>query len=167
MLSQEVAKEETMTFNVLVAEPGNEDWASIAAGIRRQRADASILRVKDGEQAVRFLFQRGLLTEEPETPDLVVLAASLPIVPSEAIIARLRQNPGTRTTPIIVIWRDLANAEMDAALDSRQWFSRQHSLLIVGTVSLEREVAKAVHRLCCDSSRPEVQPSMEQCVSPG
>jgi CheY-like chemotaxis protein len=151
-------KVETMTFNVLVAEPDNEYWASIAEGIRRQGSDASILRVKDGDQAVRFLFQRGLLTEQPQIPDLVVLAKDLPIVPSSEIVALLRQNAGTRTTPIVVVWPDMKESDIDAGPDSQQWFSRQHSLVIVGTVSLEREVAKAVHRLRCDSHRGAVEP---------
>jgi CheY-like chemotaxis protein len=135
-----------MEFNVLVAEPCNDDWASIASGIRRHWPDASILRVKDGEQAVRFLFYRGLLTDAPETPDLIVLAEELPTIASEAVVARLRQHPRTQNTPVIVS-RAEKDAETEDALDDHEWLSRERSLVIVNAESLERGVADAVYRL--------------------
>jgi CheY-like chemotaxis protein len=61
--------------------------------------EAAIVRVKDGEQDMRYLFQRGLFTEEPKTPHLVVLAAELPVVSTDAIVDRLRQHPRTESIP--------------------------------------------------------------------
>jgi hypothetical protein len=165
VFSARVAEEETMTFNVLVAELGNDCWAAIAAGIRQHYPDASILRVKDGEQAARFLFQRGLLTEEPETPDLVILAADLAIVPADVIVTRLRENAGTQSTPVVVVWRDVSSD--DEVLDRQQWFDRQEALSIVGTQTLKRDVADAVRQLCCDLWRPGDRSSKECCVSSG
>jgi CheY-like chemotaxis protein len=130
-----------MTFSVLVAEPGNDDWTSIAEGIKRQRPEAEILRVKDGEQAVRFLFYRGLLSEIPETPDLVVLAAHLDTVPVEAVVARVRQHPRTCMTPVIVV------GHKAPGLQYAQWLELQHSLVAVSTDDLENEVAEALQRL--------------------
>lgn len=138
-----------MTFHVLVADPNNENWAAITAGIKRCRPDASILRVKDGEQAARFLFYRGLFSDEPETPDLVVLAAELTFFPADAVIARMRQHPRTHQTPAIVVWGPAEDEDADAATQRQQWLGRQQSLSIIfDTDELGREVAEAVSALC-------------------
>lgn len=136
-----------MGLIVVVAEPNDEDWESIADGIRQQSPDASILRVKDGEQAVRFLFHRGLLTENPETPDLVVLATNLPIVSTEAVITRIREHPRTEKTPVVVVWEE-SRRDPDDALETEDRFDLQHPLLIVGTEQLTRAIEDAVERLC-------------------
>ena len=138
-----------MSYNVLVAEPRDSHWASIANGVRRLQPQAEILRVKDGEQAVRFLFQRGLLTEEPDTPDLVVLAADLPLVPVNAILARLRQHPRTRTVPVIFMWPDCDGDDpVDEASPSQQWLHPQPDVLvIIGKHRLDKEVAEAINQL--------------------
>lgn len=137
-----------MTFNVLVAEPGDQAWALIANGIRQVRPEASILRVKDGEQTVRFLFYRGLFTEAPETPNLVVLAGDLPSIPTEEIVARLRQHPRTETTPVIIVGRELHDTQVLKSFEYRRWLDRQQSLIAVTTNDIQSEVAEALQRLC-------------------
>jgi hypothetical protein len=136
-------KEPDMTFNVLVATPGDDEWTSIVHGIRRQRPEAAILRVKDGEQAMRFLFHRGLLTDAPETPDLVVLGRDLWLVPTEALVDRLRQHPRTELTPVIIVGR--GRRKTDWAMAER--FDHQH-VVVLGGNQLQEEVADAVQRLC-------------------
>lgn len=144
-----------MSYNVLVAEPSDATWASIANGVRRLLPEAAILRVKDGEQALRFLFQRGLLTEQPDTPDLVVLAADLPIVPVNAVLARMRQHPRTRSVPVIFMWSDCGDDDLDDDVpDSQQWLHPQPDVLvIIGNHRLDREVADAIHQLGANRSR--------------
>lgn len=133
-----------MIFNVLVAEPSNAAWIWIARGIRSHFEYASIVRVKDGAQALRFVFRRGFLTEEPPTPNLIVLAAELPVVPASDVITRLRDHPRTRCVPVIVRWRDRDWREVDF-LDA---FATQDPLLIVGSDALEAQLANAVHASC-------------------
>jgi CheY-like chemotaxis protein len=136
-----------MAFNVLVAEPGNGAWSSIAAGVRRQRPEAALLRVKDGEQAMRFLFYRGLFTETPQTPDLLVLAANLPKIPVEAIVSRLRQYPPTSTTPVIIVRRERRRSDLVQARQRQQWLEHQQAVAAVGAEDLERDVAWAMQQL--------------------
>lgn len=132
-----------MTFNVLVAEPVNAQWLSIASGIRRQRPDATILRVRDGEQALRFLLYKGLFTDDPQPPDLILLAAELSVVAAGAIVARVRQHPKICTVPVILVWRGGATRELFAMTGH---FDGVFS--IGGTDSLETEVADVVRHLC-------------------
>ena len=133
-----------MTLNILVAEPSNDDWVSISRGIRRRLPDASILRVKDGEQALRFTFHAGLLTPDPQIPHLVVLSARLPGVSGEQVLDQLRQDPRTRTIPVLVAWKDGYNARVEKieAFRGDEWL-----FTIFCTVALEDQVADAVRRL--------------------
>jgi CheY-like chemotaxis protein len=133
-----------MTYNVLVAEPDNDIWTSIANGVRRHRPDAAIVRVKDGEQAIRYLFVRGLFTEEPETPHLIVLAAELPVVPANSLIDRLRRQPRTEAIPVIVIRRD--EGELEPQLQPGM-------MQISATRTLEKDVAYGLSQLR-EAARP-------------
>ena len=133
-----------MSLNVLVAEPNNGDWISIARGLRRRLPDASILRVKDGEQALRFTFRTGLLTTDPQIPHLVILSARLPIVSGERVLEQLRQDPRTRSIPALVAWKDGYNSRVEKieAFRGDEWL-----FTIFCTVALEEQVADAVRRL--------------------
>ena len=133
-----------MSFNVLVAAPHDAAWGSIANGVRRHLPDASILRVKDGEQALRFLFDRGLLTEAPPDPDLVLLSAELPVVSAEDVLAQLREDPRTRSTLVILLWQDRGKMTIDPPDVIR---AHERLLRICGD-GLDTQVAEAVHRLC-------------------
>ncbi len=134
-----------MNINVLVAEPSGADWTAIAKGIRRQLPDASVLRVKDGEQALRFLFHRGLLTADPPVPDLVLLAEELPLIPAAGVIARMRIDPRTRFTPVIVVRQDPEQESLDPYWDGEM---RSAMTTIRVTDGLEVRVAEAVNDLC-------------------
>jgi CheY-like chemotaxis protein len=134
-----------MIFNALVAEPCDAAWAAIADGIRRHFPDASLLRVKDGEQALRFLLHRGLLTDDPESPSLVVLAAELPVISVERVFVRLRQDSRTRATPVIIRWHDLDKTKVDLP---DLLLAEGGLLLVCGPVGLEAQVAEAVRQLC-------------------
>jgi CheY-like chemotaxis protein len=133
-----------MNFNVLVAEPSNDDWISISRGLRRRLPDASVLRVKDGEQALRFTFRTGLLTDDPQIPHLVILAARLPLVSGERVLEQLRQDPRTQSVPVMVAWKDGYNSKVEKieAFRGDEWL-----FTVFCTVALEDQVADAVRRL--------------------
>jgi CheY-like chemotaxis protein len=140
-------KEARMIYNVLVAEADNDTWTSIANGVRRYQQEAAIVRVKDGEQAMRYLFQRGLFTEEPETPHLIVLSAALPIVSADAVIDRLRQHPRTEAIPVIVIRRDAVRDDLDDEEESEQCLLSQGVVVLFATERLEKKVASELGHL--------------------
>jgi len=143
-----------MSLNVLVAEPSGSDWAAIAKGIRRHLPDASMLRVRDGEQALRFLFHRGLLTAEPPVPDLVLLSEELPLIPAAGVIARMRIDPRTRLTPVIVLRRDPEEDSLDPYWGGEL---RAAMMTVCVTDGLETQVAEAVNDICHRQPLPERQ----------
>jgi CheY-like chemotaxis protein len=130
-----------MTYNVLVAEPDNDLWTSLANGVRRYQPEATIVRVKDGEQAMRYLFQRGLFTEAPETPHLIILAMELPIVRADAVIDRLLQHPRTQSIPVVVIRPD------EGLVGDRYPRSQSAVVEVIVSAKLENDLANALTRL--------------------
>ncbi len=136
-----------MIHHVLVAEADRDTWASIANGVRRYQPEATIVRVKDGEQAMRHLFQRGLFTEEPETPDLIVLAADLLIVSTDAIIDRLRQHPRTETIPVIVVRKEPLGDDLGDESASDQCVLSPGAVVIFASAQIEKQVASALSHL--------------------
>lgn len=137
-----------MSYNVLVAEPDNDLWSSIANGVRRYQPEAAIVRVKDGEQAMRYLFQRGLFTEEPETPHLIVLAAELSIVSTQAVIERVHQHPRTQAISVVVTRQDETRNDSDESPAMEECQPRRPGVVeIVATAKLEKDLANALTRL--------------------
>jgi CheY-like chemotaxis protein len=137
-----------MIYNVLVAESDNDRWTCIAKGVRRFQPEAAIVRVKDGEQAMRYLFQRGLFTEEPETPHLIVLATQLPIVPTHAVIDRVLQHPRTQSIPVVVIRPDAGRDDFDEQLASELYPPpRPRVVELCATASIEKDLASTLTRL--------------------
>lgn len=133
-----------MNSNILVAEPSSNDWTAIAKGIRKRLPLASILRVKDGEQALRFALHADLLTPATRTPSLVLLAAQLPLVSGEHVLAELRKHPRTRSIPVLIAWKDAYNSKVERleAFKGDEWL-----FTVLCTVALEDQVADAVRRI--------------------
>jgi len=143
--------ERAMNLKILVAEPSNDDWISISRGLRRRLPDASILRVKDGEQALR-------LASDQHIPQLVLLSARLPVISGEQVLDQLRQDPRTRSIPVLVAWKDNYNARVEKieAFRGDEWL-----FTIFCTVALEEQVADAVRRLYDlpnEAKRPRLPP---------
>ena len=140
-----------MNLKILVAEPSNDDWISISRGLRRRLPDACILRVKDGEQALRLTFDQHI-------PQLVLLSARLPVISGEQVLDQLRQDPRTRSIPVLVAWKDNYNARVEKieAFRGDEWL-----FTIFCTVALEEQVADAVRRLYDlpnEAKRPRLPP---------
>ena len=61
-----------MDVFVFAAIASDEHWPRILRAIRLELPNASILRVKDTDQAIRHLLHVGLLTAEAQIPDLIL-----------------------------------------------------------------------------------------------
>ena len=106
-----------MTFDVLVADASDLHWRVISRAIRQAAPHASTLRVRDGDQALRFLFQMGLLTREPNVPSLVVLDADIPLAPAPLVLKRMRENASTRAVPVVMLSKSIDVERSDVVRD--------------------------------------------------
>jgi DNA-binding response OmpR family regulator len=78
---------------VLVADD-DQDILNLVA-LRLEREGYDVLRAADGERAVEEALER--------SPDLALIDVSMPRLDGYQVTARLRENPGTRRMPIILL----------------------------------------------------------------
>jgi DNA-binding response OmpR family regulator len=60
-------------IDILIIDPSDSDAKRTVTAIRRKAPKASTLRVSAGNQAERLMFERGLFTEAPQMPSLIIV----------------------------------------------------------------------------------------------
>jgi two-component system response regulator len=90
-------------IDIMLVDDSDADARTTMKAVRRAAPSASVLRVKDGEQALRFLFRRGLFTREPQLPRLILLDLTVPIVSGRRVLERVRTEATTNDIPVIVL----------------------------------------------------------------
>ena len=91
------------TIDVLVIDDSDLDSRITSAAVRRVAPDASLVRVKDGEQALRLMFCQGLFTEAPHVPRLILLELNVPRANGCAVLRKLRSRVDAPAVPVIVL----------------------------------------------------------------
>lgn len=91
------------TIDILLIDDCDADSKRTCAAVRRVAPSASLVRVKDGEQALRLMFQQGLYTAAPHTPRLVLLELNVPRTDGCGVLRRLRDETNGARMPVIVL----------------------------------------------------------------
>lgn len=101
------------TIDVLLIEDSDADSKLTSAAVRRAAPTASLVRVKDGDQALRLLFCKGLFTEEPQIPRLVLLELDAPRTRGTVVLERLRDDSTARSIPVIVLMSNCYGSDLE------------------------------------------------------
>lgn len=90
---------------ILLVEDNFQDEVLILRSLRKVNVANRIDVVRDGQQALDYLFREGEFAtrEEPDLPVAVVLDVNLPRVSGLDVLARLRGDPRTRLLPVIIL----------------------------------------------------------------
>ncbi len=90
---------------VLLVEDSAEDAEMTLRALRKHHLANRLHHVKDGEEALAFLFATGTFAgRDPESgPKLVLLDLKLPKVDGHEVLRRLRSDERTRLTPVVVL----------------------------------------------------------------
>jgi two-component system response regulator len=107
-------REMQKTIDVLLVEDSDADSKIASAAVRRVAPSASLVRVKDGEQALRLILHKGLFTSAPHVPRLIVLELNVPRTDGHGVLRRLRDE-GTARIPIIVVTSSADRQAIDAS----------------------------------------------------
>lgn len=91
------------TIDILLIDDCDADSNRTRAAVRRAAPSASLVRVKDGEQALRLMFQQGLYTTAPHIPLLVLLELNVPRTDGCGVLRRLRNETNGARIPVIVL----------------------------------------------------------------
>jgi two-component system, response regulator len=91
--------------DILLVEDSQDDLDLALHALRRENLANHIFVVRDGEEALDFLFCRGAFAERSldRPPKLVLLDLKLPKVTGIEVLKQLKGDPRTKTIPIVIL----------------------------------------------------------------
>ncbi len=95
------------SFNteILLVEDNQDDLDLTLHALRRENLANQILVVRDGEEALDFLFCKGKYAERSFDcpPPLVLLDLKLPKINGTEVLKLVKADPRTRTIPVVIL----------------------------------------------------------------
>lgn len=89
---------------ILLVEDSPSDGELTLRALKKQNLANSVFWVKDGEEALDFIFCRGNYTDRSNgTPRLILLDLKLPKVDGIEVLRAVKADPLTRTIPIVML----------------------------------------------------------------
>jgi CheY-like chemotaxis protein len=96
---------EAERMEILLVEDNAADAEMTLRALRRNNLANKVHWVKDGEQALEFMFRTGAYAdrEAGAVPKLVMLDIKMPKVDGIEVLRRIKANEATRTVPVVVM----------------------------------------------------------------
>jgi len=106
--------------SILLVEDNAQDEMLVLRALRRANVANRIDVVRDGQQAVDYLFLEGEFTgrEGPALPTVVLLDIGLPRLTGLEVLARLRGDARTELLPVVVLTSSDEDADLLASYES-------------------------------------------------
>jgi two-component system response regulator len=151
-------------LDILLVEDNQDDMDLALHALKQGKLANNIVVARDGEEALDFLFCRGVFAQRSfeHPPKLVLLDLKLPKVDGMEVLKQVKSDPRTRTIPIVIMTsskeeRDLvagynlgANSYIQKPVDFDQFRETVKSIglywLVINQpvpVSVMHEMAKA------------------------
>ena len=91
--------------DILLVEDSQDDIDLALHALRQGKLANSIFVVRDGEEALDFLFCRGAYSERSfdHPPKLVLLDLKMPKVDGLQVLKQVKNDPRTRTIPVVIM----------------------------------------------------------------
>jgi two-component system response regulator len=92
-------------LEILLVEDNQDDMDLAIHSLRRENLANHIIAVRDGEEALDFLFCRGAFAERSfeDPPKLVLLDLKLPKVDGMEVLKQVKSDPRTKSIPVIIL----------------------------------------------------------------
>jgi CheY-like chemotaxis protein len=103
-----------LRLEVLLVEDNPADVQLIAEAFEEVHANQRLNVAADGEDALDFLFRRGVHINAPEI-DLVLLDLNLPVMSGHSVLREIRANPDTTLTPVVILSSSNARKDVQKA----------------------------------------------------
>ncbi len=93
------------TVEILLVEDNPDDAQLALRALKKSNVSNQILWVKDGEEALDYMFLRGDYTHRKQGPNpkLILLDLKMPKVDGLEVLAEIRKHPETKSTPIVIL----------------------------------------------------------------
>lgn len=91
--------------DILLVEDNQDDAELALHALRRENLANNIFVVRDGEEALEFIFCSGAFSHRSfdHPPKLILLDLKLPKVDGMEVLKRLKSDPRTRTIPVVIM----------------------------------------------------------------
>ena len=89
---------------ILLAEDNDNDLELTLAALRSHRVANDVDVVRDGAEALDYLYRRGQFTDQPSSPlALVLLDLNMPKVNGLEVLRQIKSDPELRLTPVVML----------------------------------------------------------------
>ena len=102
---------------ILLVEDEPDDRLLFTRAVRKAGIAEPVQSASDGEEAINYLAGSGPFAEREQfpLPDLVVLDLKLPLATGFEVLSAVRQNPDTRTMPVVILTSSQSEADIAQA----------------------------------------------------
>ena len=102
--------------DILLVEDNPADAELAMRALRKGKLANHVTWVKDGAEALDFIFRKGAYAGRPEqNPRLILLDLKLPKVDGIEVLKQVKENERTRAIPVVMVtssqeWRDMSDS---------------------------------------------------------
>lgn len=92
-------------IEILLVEDNHNDAELVLRALKKNNLANNVIRVCDGEEALDYIFARGLYKSSSEfnIPRLILLDLKLPKIDGLEVLKVIKANPLTRLIPVVVL----------------------------------------------------------------
>ncbi|MEW2164884.1 response regulator [Streptomyces sp. NPDC007084] len=98
-------------IDVLLVEDDPGDELMTREAFEDNKIGNTLHVVRDGEEALDFLYKRGAHTDAPQ-PDLILLDLNLPKYDGRQVLERIKSDPGLSHIPVVVLTTSAAEEDI-------------------------------------------------------
>jgi CheY-like chemotaxis protein len=109
-----MGREKNVPFGILLVEDNAGDARLLKEAFRDIETPCTISVVKDGVDALRFLYRQDEFFSSPR-PDLILLDLNLPRKDGREVLADIKQNESMRSIPVIVLTTSSSDKDIQTA----------------------------------------------------
>lgn len=89
--------------HILVVDDSLKDCELMMAAFEEHHSDSSLIKLRDGVQALDYLYRRGIFKNRPaDNPDLALFDLNMPKINGLEIIRQVKSDANLKTIPMIV-----------------------------------------------------------------
>jgi CheY-like chemotaxis protein len=126
---------------ILLVEDNETDAEMTIRALRRKNLANNLVWVKDGAEALDFIFRRGAYASRPDgAPKLVLLDLKMPKVDGIEVLRQIKSNEDTKTLPVVML---TSSAEERDIVASYRFGVNSYVVKPVDFSNFVNEVAKA------------------------
>lgn len=104
------------TAQILLVEDNEGDIVLTIHALEECNIISEINVVKNGQEALDFLFQRGKYTRV-EKPDLILLDINIPIFSGHEVLKQVKEDDTLKSIPIIILTTSSSQKDVDLAYE--------------------------------------------------